>query len=625
MFRLIPWFFLFYAFAAPTYFAKFLLIKFHVALRRLELAFFSLFLGQIAFASSIFLLSLFFGLSWMTVLIVSTLLMIINLWIFKLQQFSFNINTSMKKYEKYFLIFVICVEIIFIILLQRHMLSVTPNGFFTPHNTFGDLQYHLAIINSFYFGNNFPPQNPIYAGIRLSYPFMIDFYSAVFRTVGFTIQNALIFPSAIFGICFFALFILFGYRFLRSKQGAVISSIIFIFNGGLGGYLMLKESLYSPNFLQNLSISFSSVIDKYNFRFPNGISSVFMAERPIVPGMAAFFAILILLWIGLGKGKSKQELFLAGFIVGILPLWHTHTLVALGLCLPFYFVCYWIYKRLTFVNAVKSFLPLFYFSIPLGLLGMSWHFPQIFSGGVKFFSFKTGWVVGPEGFWIFWIRNLGIFPLLLLLSFFFLDKKQKLFYVPVFLIFIFANFIQFQPFDWDNYKVLLIWYAVSSIIVTKLILKLSAEMQSIGKLFATLILSFLILNGTILIIGDYLTFYGLFTNEDIELSSWEIQNTKPQDLILTGPQHNQFSILSGRKILMGYPGYLWTQGIDTKKRKDDIWEMYHGNMELIKKYNIKFIVLGYEERKFYNPDEKFLDSSFRLVKQTNNFKIYKVL
>jgi hypothetical protein len=531
----------------------------------------------------------------------------------------------MKKYEKYFLIFVICVEIIFIILLQRHMLSVTPNGFFTPHNTFGDLQYHLAIINSFYFGNNFPPQNPIYAGIRLSYPFMIDFYSAVFRTVGFTIQNALIFPSAIFGICFFALFILFGYRFLRSKQGAVISSIIFIFNGGLGGYLMLKESLYSPNFLQNLSISFSSVIDKYNFRFPNGISSVFMAERPIVPGMAAFFAILILLWIGLGKGKSKQELFLAGFIVGILPLWHTHTLVALGLCLPFYFVCYWIYKRLTFVNAVKSFLPLFYFSIPLGLLGMSWHFPQIFSGGVKFFSFKTGWVVGPEGFWIFWIRNLGIFPLLLLLSFFFLDKKQKLFYVPVFLIFIFANFIQFQPFDWDNYKVLLIWYAVSSIIVTKLILKLSAEMQSIGKLFATLILSFLILNGTILIIGDYLTFYGLFTNEDIELSSWEIQNTKPQDLILTGPQHNQFSILSGRKILMGYPGYLWTQGIDTKKRKDDIWEMYHGNMELIKKYNIKFIVLGYEERKFYNPDEKFLDSSFRLVKQTNNFKIYKVL
>ena len=149
-------------------------------------------------------------------------------------------------------------------------------------------------------------------------------------------------------------------------------------------------------------------------------------------------------------------------------------------------------------------------------------------------------------------------------------------------------------------------------------------MKNVGKVFAAPILSFLILSGVVLIVGDYLTFYGLFSNEDIELSNWELQNTNPQDLILTGPQHNQFSILAGRGILMGYPGYLWTQGIDSGKRQDDIKKMYNGDVQLIKKYDIKYIVLGYEEKKVYDPDENFLNMNFPLVKQSQNFKIYKV-
>jgi hypothetical protein len=625
MSSLITFVFLLFSLIAPTYLVKFLLVKLDVSLRRLEQGFFSVFLGQIVFASLLFLTSLIFGLSWITVLAVLIFLLIVDLWIFRLKKFPFRVGKNLEYHGKYFLIILLCVSVAFFILLERHMLSQTPDGFFTPHNTFGDLQYHLAIVNSFYFGNNFPPQNPIFAGVNLSYPFMIDFYSAVFRTVGFTIQNALIIPGFIFGICFFAIFILFAYRFLKSKTGAIISLIVFIFNGGLGGYLMIKESLSSPNFLQSLPESFYSVIDKYNFRFPNGMSSVFMAERPILVGITAFFVILILLWISFEKKKAERELILAGFIIGILPLWHTHTLVALGLCLPFYFICYWIRTRASFANAVKFFLPIFYFSVPLGLLGMSWHFPQIFGGGVNFFSLKTGWIVGPEGFWIFWLRNLGIFPVLLLPAFLLLDKKQKLFYIPSFLIFIFANFIQFQPFDWDNYKILLIWYAVSSVVVSKLIFLLYTKMKNIGKVFAILILSFLILSGLILIVGDYSTFYGLFSSGDIELSNWELQNTGPQDLILTGPQHNQFSILAGRKILMGYPGYLWTQGINSGKREEDIRKMYHGDIGLIKKYNVKYIVLGYEEKKSYNPDEKFFNKFFPLVKQTSNFKIYKVL
>ena len=38
-------------------------------------------------------------------------------------------------------------------------------------NNFGDLPFHLSVITSFAFGNNFPPEDPTYAGVRFTYPF----------------------------------------------------------------------------------------------------------------------------------------------------------------------------------------------------------------------------------------------------------------------------------------------------------------------------------------------------------------------------------------------------------------------------------------------------------------------
>jgi hypothetical protein len=460
---------------------------------------------------------------------------------------------------------------------------------------------------------------------NLSYPFMIDFYTSVFRTVGLNLQSSLIIPGLIFGICLFAFFLLFSFRFLKNSIGAIVSSLIFIFNGGLGGYLILKESLNSDNFLKSLPGNFSLVIDKYNFRFPNGVSSVFMAERPILVGIAAFFIVLILLWIAFEKEKAQNELLLAGLIIGLLPLWHTHTIIVFGLLLPFYFLAYWIFNKTSFLKSLKFILPILYFSVPIGVLGLLWHLPQVFGGGEHFFSVDLGWIVGIEGYYEFWLRNLGLFIFLLPFGFILLNKKQKLFYLPIFLLFIFSSVFRFQPFDWDNYKVLLVWYAASSIVFAKLIVELYTKLKFAGQFFAILILFFSITSGALLIAGDYLTFYGLFSREDIEMADWEIMNTGPHDLILTGPQHNQFSILAGRKILMGYPGYLWTQGIDSGPLGEEIRKMYHGDIELIRKYDIKFIVLGYEEKRAYSPDENFLNKNFPLVKETRNFKIYKVI
>lgn len=137
---LIPLVFLLFSLIAPTYFVKFLLVKLNVSFRRLELGFFSVFLGQIIFASVIFLFSLILGLSWMTVLVVSTLVLIADLWIFKLEKFSFRLGKRLENYEEYFLIVLLCVSVVFFALLGRHMLFQTLDGFFTH-------TIHLEICN----------------------------------------------------------------------------------------------------------------------------------------------------------------------------------------------------------------------------------------------------------------------------------------------------------------------------------------------------------------------------------------------------------------------------------------------------------------------------------------------
>jgi hypothetical protein len=620
----IPLLYLFSALLLPTLLAKYLLAKINLDILRLEKLFFSFFLGQIVWVLLLFLTSLFLGLSKGTVLISLAPPLVACLYAFNRERKFLKPSFKLEKYEKIFLVTLLVFTLGFSILLKRHMMEEDVNGFSTPHNTFGDIQYHMAIVNSFYLGDNFPPENPIYPGTNLSYPFLIDYYSAVYRTLGFNLQISLIIPGLIFGISVFSLFLLFAYRFLGKASGSLIALLVFLFNGGMGGYLLLRDAIKEQNFLEAFAGNFSPMIDKYNFRFPNGVSSVFMAERPILVGLALFLLVIILLWTTFEKRKADKEMLLVGFAIGLLPLWHTHTIIALGLVLPFYFVAYWIHNKTTFAKTFRFFLPILYLSVPLGLIGMLWHLPQVFGGGVHFFSFKTWWIVGSEGVLTFWFRNLGIFIPLVLLAFVSLDKKQRIFYIPVFLIFIFANFINFQPFDWDNYKILLVWYMISSAVVANL-LNFISKSGILGRTLSTLVLLFLVLSGLILAIGDSLTSYGLFSKEDIELSNWQVSNTNPRDLFLTGPQHNQFSILAGRKILMGYQGYLWTQGIDSGSREGEIKRMYQGDVALIKKYGIKYVVLGYKERESYQPDEKFLDKSFPVVKETQNFKIYKVI
>src|SRR5260370_681476 len=65
-----------------------------------------------------------------------------------------------------------------------------PDGIYTGVlNNYGDLPFHLSVITRFAFGQNFPPEDPTFAGARFTYPFMPDFVAAVFVLSGATLRD----------------------------------------------------------------------------------------------------------------------------------------------------------------------------------------------------------------------------------------------------------------------------------------------------------------------------------------------------------------------------------------------------------------------------------------------------
>src|SRR5205085_10841905 len=68
----------------------------------------------------------------------------------------------------------------------------TPAGIFTGGSqNLGDLPFHLGAIFSFTDGNNFPPENPSFAGARFSYPFVADLITACAVKLGAGVRDAM--------------------------------------------------------------------------------------------------------------------------------------------------------------------------------------------------------------------------------------------------------------------------------------------------------------------------------------------------------------------------------------------------------------------------------------------------
>ncbi|MEO5860294.1 MAG: hypothetical protein ABIR33_15270, partial [Pyrinomonadaceae bacterium] len=111
----------------------------------------------------------------------------------------------------------------------------TDRGIFTGgSNNLGDLPFHLGAIFSFAEGQNFPPENPNWAGATFSYPFIADLITACFVKLGIGVRDAMLVQNVSWAFSLLVLLESFVRRLTGLKHAGKLAPVMLFFSGGLG-------------------------------------------------------------------------------------------------------------------------------------------------------------------------------------------------------------------------------------------------------------------------------------------------------------------------------------------------------------------------------------------------------
>ncbi|HKY28781.1 MAG TPA: hypothetical protein VJM12_12655, partial [Pyrinomonadaceae bacterium] len=238
----------------------------------------------------------------------------------------------------------------------------------------------------------------------------------------------------------------------------------------------------------------------------------------------------------------------------------------------------------------------------------------------------------PDVAW-FWFKNTGLFIPLILIAIFWRGKKPLIerrllyFYLPFTLCFIVPNFVKLAPWVWDNIKVLYYWWLASAPLVAVLLVRLWREGWA-PRVLALALFVCVILAGS-LDVGSIVfksAKYQIFDRAGIQFAETVKQQTAPRELIIHAPVHNHPIFLTGRRSLMGYPGHIWTHGLDFVQREAEIKQFYIGSANasgLPGKYGISKAVVSPLERNFAKVNEQFF-SRFQTVGAVGEYQLYQI-
>src|SRR6185436_13898472 len=260
---------------------------------------------------------------------------------------------------------------------------------------------------------------------------------------------------------------------------------------------------------------------------------------------------------------------------GLLPLAHAHSFVVvmgMGGCLAL------IQRRW------RQWFAFFLAASLIALPQLWWSTSHSAVSAKSFFALEVGWDHGTENPVWFWFKNTGMFIPLILVAVlvrgkgYLINRKILLYYLPFTLCFIVPNFLKMAPWIWDNIKVLFYWWVASAPLVAILLARLWHDGQ-LRRVMAVLLFVCLTLAGGLDVAGLALrsTKYGIFDMSGLRFAEMVKQQIAPRALILHAPVHNEAIFLTGRKSLMGYPGHIWTHGLEFAKRESDIKRVYAGD------------------------------------------------
>lgn len=565
--------------------------------------------------------------------------------------------------------------VLFCFFFDRAMFEVNGAIYTGASNNLGDLPFHLGAIFSFTDGQNFPPQNPSFAGAKFTYPFMADLIAACFVKSGATVIDAMFVQNVALALSLLVIFERFVFKLTGSRSAGKIAPVLLFFSGGLGFLWFFKDALEHQNgiwdFLWNLPRDYT--IGK-QFRWGNSLTTLFVTQRSLLLGMPLTIFILQKIWETFRNGKTESQNgselskalketnsgiadfplshFIAGLLAGTLLLVHAHSLFVL------FVVC-----AVLLVFSINKWREWLTFAMGVGIIAVPellWAFTGSATRTNEFIDWFFGWDKQETNFFWFWLKNTGIFlPITALGAYLYWFKQTGsrawndqespaetrrdsttgaplrvllLFYVPFALLFIISNVAKLAPWEWDNIKVLIYWFA-GSIPFAAFALAWMWNKNVFLKFISAGCLAVLILAGALDVWRQTsrAVNYEDFPSDAVKVSEIIKAKTPANALFLNAPTYNSPVVLTGRRSLMRYTGHLASHGIDFSEREADLRRIYSGDgtAELtLRKYGIDYVLIGPKVREYMQENNIILNegffSKYPVIAEAGEYKVYQV-
>jgi hypothetical protein len=187
------------------------------------------------------------------------------------------------------------------------------------------------------------------------------------------------------------------------------------------------------------------------------------------------------------------------------------------------------------------------------------------------------------------------------------------FVLPAIVIFGFGYFVQTAPWDWDNLK-LMVWgyFLILPFLWSDLIGRWAFPERVVTcvALFAS---------GFVTLLGGLTAGhpgFGLIDRARLDAIGTAVQSLPVEARFASYPTYNHPLLLQGRKVVLGYPGHLWTQGFDYNDANNKLTALMRGApnwREAAKSLGVRYIFWGRDETANYQGSSHPWETTTRRV------------
>ena len=525
------------------------------------------------------------------------------------------------------LLLVIVVIFFLLYILFDRSFSYRPDGnFLIASNLYQDYAVHISFIRYFSEGTNFYPEVNFFAGKKLFYHFMFDFYAGILEYLGARIDVAVNSISVLGLLALLTIIIQFSRYLFKSTVIGILSCGFFLLGTDLSGFLVVKDLSFSPGSLSALyhhntypqGNFLGLVTDNYFLNI-----NTYLNQRQLLFALGWLFYCIYIVLQNIDGKFSRRRIVLLSVLLGVFPFWHIPAVVSLYILLLVF--------AIFFKKSYKSLLTIILLSLVLVL-------PQLLiikMHSVNQIIFHPGFLIADEltfkNFLIFWLWNTGFsFPLVILALLKVNSKQRKVFFIFM-TLFIVANVFQFSHTTFDNHKLFNIWsimvymytaYALFFLYNKNYAYKLLSILLVSGLTFSGVFHLLVVKNDVHAVIPDY---------SKTKLMQWVKQNISSSSLIFTNGEIYDPASISGNRIFLGRPWNIYTYGGDPSARIEQRDLILKGKdvakiNKTITNSKIDYIII-YKDKDVKNVKKaniKFLGKYFIKVYEDDFGIIYKI-